>query len=125
MSKPICFIYVEDLDFREKLREVVLTLDINEYFLTRGDQIYQLVKNWVPFMLVVDLTGPESEWIFKHIAMIESSVPDFPILAIVPDNQEHARQRAESYGCGIILTKKEFAKKIHAQIERVLRKKLQ
>ena len=124
MHKPICLIYLNELEFKANLKTWAEEFGIECYFVMQGEQLYQLVKNWAPFMILVDLTAADTEWLYKHIAMIQLFKPGFQMLAIVPEHQERPRQRAEGYGCKFVLTRAEFVKKAPKLIEKILNKQM-
>jgi len=71
-------------------------------------------------MILVDLSSPESEWIFRHIAQVENAMPGFPIVGFIERSQETVRHRAESYGCRFVFTVDELAEKLPETVEGIL-----
>ena len=91
------------------------------YFATQGEQLSQLAKTLAPSMIIIDLSGLDSEWLFKHISEIRNTRPHLPIIAFIAHVQEAVRERAEKYGCNYIFTKSELLKKLPDRIEKILR----
>ncbi|GEM_PF-4845114 len=124
MFKPCLLVYVEESSLEVEIQNVLADKKIEIYFATRGDQLSQLVKTYIPFLMVADLSGREPGWIFKHISIIKHAKYDFPICVIINNDEESIRSRAEKYGCDKIILKSEFIKKLPNVVERVLRKSL-
>ena len=124
MEHPCCLVFINDEGLRSQLEEMFQAKEIDCYFIKQGDQLSQLVKNWNPFMMVIDLSSADSEWIFRHIAGVELTRPGFPIVALVSDAQETLRRRAESYGCRFIFTESEFLEKLPGTVDGILTKRL-
>lgn len=122
MNKPLLLAIVDDLYFQSQIEGIAKSKQIDFYFATQGDQLTQLAKTLAPSIMVADLSGVESEWIFRHIGNISNMRPDLPIVGLVSHVQQTVRERAERYGCKFIFTKSELAKKLPETIEKVLRK---
>ena len=120
MQKPSLLVYINDLYFQSVIEEVAHTQNLDVYFATQGEQLSQLAKTFAPFMMLVDLSGTDSEWLFRHIGSIRVVRPEFPIVAFISQDQEEIRDRAEKYGANRVLTKAEFVKKLPDVIERYL-----
>ncbi len=123
MNQPVCLGYIEDENLRAGLQQIASENGFDCFFAERGEQLSQLVKRWVPFMLVADLCGTGNEWLYSHIAAIDFLYPEFPMAAVIPDHEEQARQRVESYGCRYVMAKSEWPKQLSRIIVRVLEKK--
>ena len=121
MKKPCLLAFVEDLYFQSQLEGIARSKNVELYFASQGEQLSQLVKTYAPFMMVIDLSGLNSDWIFRHIGNIMEDNPRFPIVAFISHIQEAVRQRAEKYGCRFILTKSQLAKKLPETVEQILR----
>lgn len=120
MVKPCLLAFVDDLFLKSSIDGIAEAKDIDVYFATQGEQLSQLAKTIVPFMLVVDLSGPDSEWLFRHIGEIGYIHPNLPILGFISRVQDDVRTRAEKYGCRAVLTKVDLTKKLPEAIERAL-----
>jgi len=121
MKKPCVLAVIESLYFRSQLEGIARSKDVELYFASQGEQLSQLVKTFAPLMMIVDLSGLNSDWIFRHISNIIENNPRFPIVALISHVREDVRQRAEKYGCRFILTKSQLAKKLPETIEQILR----
>ncbi len=124
MFKPCLLVYLEGPHFRTEIEKIAEQKKIDFYLAAKGDQLLQLVKTYVPFLMLVDLSGLDSSWLFRHISIIKHTRPDFPICAIVDDEQENMRSRAEKYGCDKIIAKSELIQNLHHIVESALRKTL-
>jgi DNA-binding response OmpR family regulator len=118
MNKPCLLIYVEDISLRPLIEEMADAQNLYVQFATQGDQLAQLAKTFAPFMMILDLSGLNSEWLFRHIGSIRHAQPNFPIVGLIASGQDEVGDRAEKYGCNQILTKSEFAKKAPGIIKR-------
>lgn len=107
---------------RTKLEDIARMKDIECYMAGRGEQLSQLAKTINPFLFIVDLSGPDSEWLFRHIAFIKFTRSRLWVVAIVHSSQSEVKSRAESYGCDTVISKAELMKKGADLIERALRK---
>ena len=121
MNKPCFLAFVEDLYFHSQLEWIARSKNVDIHFAMQGEQLSQLVKTMVPFMMVVDLSGLSSDWIFRYISEIMDRDPKFPIVAFISHVQEDVRQRAEKYGCRFIFTKAQLMKKLPEVIEQSLK----
>ena len=121
MKKPCVLAVIESLYFRSQLEGIARSKDVELYFASQGEQLSQLVKTFAPLMMIVDLSGLNSDWIFRHISNIIENNPRFPIVALISHVREDVRQRAEKYGCRFILTKSQLVKKLPETIEQILR----
>ena len=124
MEKPCLLVFVDNLFFQTQIEGIARGKGIDVYFATRGEQLSQLAKTIAPLMMIVDLSGLDSEWIFRHISEVGFANPGLPIIAFISHVQEDVRARAERYGCRTIFTKSELKKKLPETIEKVLRKSL-
>ena len=122
MNKPCLLVFVRDLYFKSRIEGIAEAKKIDYYFATQGEQLSQLAKNLAPFMILLDLSGLDSQWLFRHISQIRNSRTDLPIAVLISHVQEAVRQRAESYGCNFVFTKSELLKKLPETIEKALRK---
>ncbi len=121
MRKPCILASVEDLYFQSQLEGIARSRNVELYFASQGEQLSQLVKTFAAFMMVIDLSGVNSDWIFRHISEIIETNPRFPIVVFISHVQEAVRQRAEKYGCRFIFTKSQLIKKLPETIEQILR----
>lgn len=121
MKKPCVLAVIDNLYFRSQLEGITRSKDVELYFAAQGEQLSQLVKTFAPLMMVADLSGLNTDWIFRHISNIIENNPRFPVVAFISHVQEGVRQRAEKYGCRFVLTKSQLTKKLPEVIERVLR----
>lgn len=124
MFRPFLLVYLDGPQFKTQIEAIAEEKKVDYYFATRGDQLSQFVKTYVPFLMLVDLSGLDSGWLFRHISVIKYIKPTFPICAIIEDDQEDARMRAEKYGCNKILPKSELIQRLPDIIENALRKTL-
>ncbi len=125
MFKPCCIIYLETDQHVEKIRKIAEEKKIVFYWAAQGDQLSQIAKTYAPFLMIVDLSGLDSGWLFRHISILSHTKQPFPLCAIVDDEQENVRMRAEKYGCDKIVTKSEFIRKLPDIVESALRKTLE
>ncbi|MBI1978345.1 MAG: hypothetical protein HYS55_06290 [Candidatus Omnitrophica bacterium] len=122
MNKPCLLAYVSDLYFQSRIEAIAEAKKLDFYFATQGEPLSELVKNFSAFMLVVDLTELNPDWIFRHLSEVLHRDNTFPIVGFVSHVQEAVRERAEKYGCYRVYTKSELLKKLPDTIETVLRK---
>jgi hypothetical protein len=120
MEKPCLLIYLDDPSLQSRVEEVAGLQSLYVQKATQGDQLSQLVKTFAPFMIILDLTGLNSEWLFRHMGSIRNEFPLFPMVGLVPSNQDDVRDRAEKYGCSQVLTKAEFSKTLPKILNRFL-----
>ena len=120
MDKPCLLIYVEDQSLKSQIEEIAGAHNVYIQFATQGDQLTQLAKTFAPFMMILDLSGLSSEWLFRHISSIRNAQPDFPIVGLIALGQDEIGDRAEKYGCRRILMKPELTKKLPKIIEHFL-----
>ena len=124
MEQPCCLAFVDDEKLRSQLEVLFKAKKIDHYFIRQGEQVVQLVKNWMPFMLLVGLTSTSSGWLFRYIAAIEALHSSFPIVAFVSNDAEEAVwQRAETYGCSFVFKESELLQELPDIIENILTKK--
>ena len=119
--RPCLLAFVDDLYYQSQIEDIAQTKEIETYFVTHGEQLSQLVKTLVPFMLLIDLAGLDSEWIFRHISQVKMDRPHLPVVAFVAPLREDVRDRAEKYGCQRIMVKTELLKQLPQLIEDGLR----
>ncbi len=122
MIRPCLLAYVEDWDVRTKLEETARLKNIECYLAGRGEQLSQLAKTFNPFLVIIDLCAPDSEWLFRHIAFVKFTRPHLRIIAMIYPGQLDVKNRAESYGCDMVILKSELIKKAADLIEQALRK---
>lgn len=120
MNKPCLLTYLDELSLQSEVEEIAMLQNIYIQYVTQGDQLAQLVKTFAPFMMILDLSGLNSEWLFRHIGSIRHAQPAFPMMALILCGQDDVRDRAEKYGCNYILTKSEFKEKAPEIIKRCL-----
>lgn len=75
-------------------------------------------------MMLIDLSAPGSEWLYKHIAEIQIARPGFPMVAVIPEAEEALRQRLETYGCRFVFTEDELLRKLSEAVELILTKQV-
>lgn len=121
MNKPCLLIYLEDPDLRSFIEGIAAEKQLDFYFATQGEQLLQCVKALRPLMMIVDLSGLNTEWLFKHIAGIMEIKSNFPLVAFVASDEEGIRYRLERAGCKVILKKSEVERKLPEVIENILR----
>ena len=124
MQKPSLLAFVDDLHFRSEIERIAQAKEIDFYFAAPGEQLSQLVKTLNPFLILVDLSGQDSEWLFRHMSAIGYARPKLPIVGFVTALQKEVRERAEKYGCRLILEKSELIEKLPDVIENVYRQVL-
>ena len=124
MNQPCLLAFVNNSKFQAWLQGIAESKKLDYYFARRGEQLSQLVKTYAAFMLVVDLTGADSEWLFRHISQIRSTNLEIGIIAFASRLQEATRERAQKYGCQFVFTKSELIKNLPEVIETVLRRGL-
>ncbi|MBI3999007.1 MAG: hypothetical protein HY351_00180 [Candidatus Omnitrophica bacterium] len=122
MNKPLLLAVINSLYFQSQIEGIAQAKNIDFYFATQGEQLSQLAKTLSPSIMVVDLSGLDAEWIFKHISDINHMRPDLPIVGFVSHVQQTVRERAEKHGCKFVFTKSELVKQLPETIEKVLRK---
>ena len=120
MDKPCLLVYAEDQSLKSQIEEIAGAQNLYIQFATQGDQLSQLAKTFAPFMMVLDLSGLNSEWLFRHIGSIRHAQPDFPMVGLIASGQDEVRDRAEKYGCNRVLTKSELTKALPKVIEHFL-----
>lgn len=121
MIRPCLLAYVEDWDVRTKLEEITRLKNIECYLAGRGEQLSQLAKTFNPFLFIVDLCAPDSEWLFRHVAFVKFTRPHLRVIAMVYSSQSDVKSRAESYGCDAVISKSDMIKKAADLIEHALR----
>ena len=122
MDKPLLLAFVRSPYFQSRIQNIAECKKLDFYFGAQGEQMSQLAKTLAPFMVLVDLSGLDSEWLFRHISQVCNTRPELPIVAFISKDQESVRERAERYGCNLIFTKSELFKKLPGAIENFLRK---
>lgn len=122
MFKPSFLVYLDGPQFKADIQSIAEAQKVDIHFATQGDQLSQLVKTYAPFFMLVDLSGLDAGWIFRHISIIKNSKPNFSICALVNDDQENVGSRAEKYGCDRIITKSKLIEELPELIEYFLRK---
>ena len=124
MNKPCLLAYARTTFVHSQIETVAEAQKLDAYFATQGEQLSQLVKTMAPFMMLLDLSGQDSGWMFRHISTVKSMKSDFPIVGLVANDEEAMRERAERYGCNAVLTKKELPKKLTKVVQAALEKRL-
>lgn len=122
MFKPRLLVYLEGPQFRTEIQKTAEVKKIDFYFATQGEQLSQLAKTYVPFLMLIDLSGLDVGWLFRHISIIKNMRPNFPVCVMVSEEQEGIRFRAEKYGCDKIIAKSELIQELPDMIENALRK---
>lgn len=121
MLKPCLLAFVEDKDFRSIIETVVRYSGAEAYFAAEGEQLSQLAKTFAPFMVLVDLSELDAEWIFKHISTIKDMNPKLPIFAFLePDAPQSAQDRAEHYGCTAVFPKEKLFEQLPGLVTKAL-----
>ena len=110
MDKPCFLVYIDDQSLQFKIEEIASSQNLYIHFVTQGEQLSQLAKTFAPFMMILDLSGLNSGWLFRHIGAIRINQPTFPIVGLINPDQDDVRDRAEKYGCNYVFTKSECAK---------------
>ena len=124
MLKPCFLAFVDDPSFRSQVETIVHAKGGEVYFATEGEQLSQLAKTLRPFMVMVDLTELDAEWIFRHISTIVNNSPHLPVLAFVDsDIPKAARVRAERYGCRQVILKNDLIAQLPNIVEKALAKR--
>lgn len=112
---------VNDLFFQSQIEVAVKAEGARCEFATRGDHLAQMVRNFKPFLMLLDLSGHDTDWIYKHIGDIKERNPSFPIVAFLSHVQEAEKARAESAGCDSVLPKSVFSKSLPKIIKKYLK----
>ncbi len=121
MNKPCALAFVEDQFLRSQFVEAGKSTGVDFYFASQGEQLSQLAKTLAPFLVILDLTGLDTGWLFKHISMIKNSRPKLSIVGYVFIDQEDVRERASHYGCTAVVLKGEIFRKLPDIIESAIR----
>ena len=125
MLKPCLLAFVEDLSFQPQIKTIVEAKRGEVYFASEGEQLSQLAKTLLPFMVLVDFTKLDAEWLFKHISDIVSTNPKLPVLVFVETTTPKAvRDRIERYGSRLIILKSELLEQFPDLVEKALRQGL-
>jgi len=117
----LVLVAVNDLFFQSQIEAAAKAEGARCEFATRGEHLAQMVRNFKPFLLILDLSSSDSEWIYKHIGDIKDKDPSFPIVAFLPHIQEAEKARAESAGCDAVFPKSAFSKKLPQIIKKYLK----
>ena len=121
MLKPCLLAFVDDSSLRSQIAAVAQTKGAGVYFATEGEQLSQLAKTLKPFMVLVDLSELDAEWIFRHITTIVNANPNLPILSFVDlHTSETVPDRAKKYGCRLVLLKSELIETLPDLVEKGL-----
>jgi CheY-like chemotaxis protein len=120
MHKPCLLVFISDPNLESFLTRLAEDKGCDCYFARPGEQLLQLAKSIAPFMLLVDVTEIENEWLLKYVSEIKYAKPDFLIVALAGPT-ESLHHRLESAGCKRIFTKKNFEEKFGQTIEEALR----
>jgi CheY-like chemotaxis protein len=120
MNQPCLLAYLEDPPLEEFIQKLSEDKGMDFYFATFGEQLTQYVNSFVPFMMLVDMTGLETSWLFRHVAEVKNAKPRFPIVALTGKDEESMKNRLESAGCNAVLNKKEFTEKFPELVESYL-----
>lgn len=122
MFKPRLIVYLEGPKFKSEIQKIAEEKKVDFYFATQGDQLSQLAKTYAPFLMVIDLSGLDVGWLFRHISVLKNMRPNVLLCVMVPEEQEAIRFRAEKYGCDKIITQSELIQELPEIIENALRK---
>ncbi len=114
-------IFTEDASSQSVIEQIAAEMDFEIYPVGQGAPLAQYVKTLLPIMLIVDLTGSVTDWLFRHISEIKNSNLTFPIVAIVKLQEESMRSRLQSAGVKSVLTKPELERLLPKIIENVLK----
>ena len=121
MLKPCLLAFVDDPSLRSQISAVIETKGAGVYFATEGEQLSQLAKTLKPFMILVDLSELDAEWVFRHITTIVNANPSLPVLSFVDlHTSEAVQDRAKKYGCRSVLLKSELIKILPDLVEKGL-----
>ena len=118
--KDILLVAAEDPSLKSEIASAAKIEMVKCHFVSRGEHLTQMVKNWDPFLLIVDLSSDDAEWMFRHIGEIKMEKHDFPVIGIVSKTQEAPKMRAQAAGCDLVLPKAVFLDKIPKLLQRFL-----
>ncbi len=113
---PLILAIVSDPECRLQIESGAGEIGAEIIFVSFGEHLTDLVKRMNPFILIVELTEDNSNWIQKHISEIKGSRFDFPVLGIT-GNTESEYARLERAGCRPIVTREVFVKTAKSLIE--------
>ena len=120
--RPCLLAFVDDPGIQTRIESVAEEKQVECYLAKWGEQLSQLAKTLNPFLVVADLSGQESEWLFKHLNIIKYERPRLRIVAMINAAQTDIEDRAASYGCDLVLPKPEFFRRFPGIVEAVLGK---
>ena len=121
MLRPCLLAFVEDTSFQSQVETVMRAKGGEVYFATEGEQLSQLAKTLSPFMVLLDLTRLDAEWIYRHIVTIVNDNPKLPVLGMIESNIPMAvRDRATRYGCRLLILKSELLDQLPELVEKGL-----
>src|SRR3989338_5285032 len=83
MNKPCLLAYAKTTTLYSQIEAIAEAQKLDSYFATQGEQLSQLVKTMAPFMMLLDLSGQDSGWMFRHIITVKSMKSEFPIVGLV------------------------------------------
>ncbi len=117
----LLLVITSDSECRLQMEAIAAEELIECYFASHGDHLSDLAKRLNPFMLFVDFTSEEPDWILKHLSEIKAKHHNFPIVGMVSGDEEADQVRLQKAGCEQVLTKDVFTSKIRSLILRYLR----
>ena len=106
---------------RKKIEVVASKESIECYFVSYGDHLLELVKKMNPFLLIVDFSSNESDWVMKYISEIKALHRQFPIAAIVSGESEADELRLQRAGCDRIIATENLADELPSLMSKFLR----
>lgn len=114
--------FIDDQGIQARISGVAEEKQVECYLARWGEQLSQLAKTLNPFLVVIDLSGRDSEWLFKHINIIKYNNPRLRIVGMTEQGQTDIEDRAASAGCDMVLSKPEFFRRFPGIVEAVLGK---
>lgn len=91
---------------------------IDCYQVSFGEHLSELVHRFRPFLLIIDFTARENDWLLKHLSEIKDDYHDFPVIGIITGENDSDSIRLERAGCSKVLTKEQFKEKAKYWIDK-------
>ena len=117
----ILLVVTSDAEYQSQFEAIAGEYLIDCHFASFGEHLSDLVKRMNPFLLVVDFSIDNQNWIIKHLSEIKGSRPAFPIIGIISGDSEAEELRMQKIGCDHVFPRERFLKKAGGLIERYLR----
>lgn len=117
----LLLVITADPECRSRIEAVAGEEMIECYFASHGDHLTELVKRLNPFLLIVDFSSEELDWIIKHVSEIKDRHHNFPIIGVISDEGESNETRMQKAGCDHVIRKTRFLKNIKTWIEKYFR----